>query len=424
MRPKLLSHTLLVALLYLSGSCKNLSTDSTQRSTQSDAFPFVMPLSKPDFPLSEAMSRVYDNFEAATPQHNELYTMFKYSEISGLDYNGDDGTLTRRDPTRIIKANGKYYMWYTLRNTPSTYVGAANANDTIPSADWDLSDIGYATSLDGFHWQEQGVAVHRPEKPILGWRSVSTPEILVWKDKYYLYYQAFSEMSGKRGDDCPVAMSYASSPDGPWTPLDEIVIPNGKAGEWDQYSIHDPQPIIYKGKIYLYYKSDYNGVENGGLIRSQGLAIADRPEGPFEKYELNPVISSGHETQLFRFKEGIASIMAKDGHESTTIQYAEDGKNFKMASICAMMPEASGLYDPDAFTDAPYAQGITWGVCHYQFFGEQRHSILLRFDCDLSLEINDPKMKENRVAFSLEELLRRGLSEEQKTRILDANNLN
>ena len=57
--------------------------------------------------------------------------------------------------------------------------------------------------------------------------------------------------------------------------------------------------------------------------------------GPFKKYELNPIISSGHETQFFRFKQGIASIMAKDGHENNTIQYSEDGKNFKVASICA-----------------------------------------------------------------------------------------
>jgi hypothetical protein len=61
----------------------------------------------------------------------------------------------------------------------------------IPSTDWDLSEIWYATSEDGFVWQEQGVAVPRPAKPAPGWRSVSTPDVLFWKGKYYLYYQAF-----------------------------------------------------------------------------------------------------------------------------------------------------------------------------------------------------------------------------------------
>ena len=382
-------------------------------------FPYVMPNEKPTFKMSCAMNRVYDNYGAATPQLNELYTNFKYSPLTGFDYHNDDGTVTRRDPSRIIRVNGKYYMWYTKRCTPTTFVGAKLANDTIPSVDWDLCDIAYATSKDGFHWEEQGIAVHRPKKPALGWRSVATPDVLVWKGKYYLYYQAFSVMSGSTGrDDCPVAMSYADSPDGPWTPVNEIIIPNGEPGDWDQFSIHDPHPLVYKGKIYLYYKSDYNGKENGGLIRSQGLAITDNPMGPFKKYELNPIISSGHETQFFRFKEGIASIMAKDGHENNTIQYSKDGKNFKVASICAMMPIASGLYDPDAFTDVPFAKGITWGICHYNLWGSNRRSILLRFDCDLSIDFNDPEMKKNDVPFSLEELYRRGLTKKQKEVVL------
>ena len=115
-------------------------------------FPYVMPKEKPTFKMSCAMNRVYDNYGAATPQLNELYTNFKYSPLTGFDYHNDDGTVTRRDPSRIIKVNGKYYMWYTKRCTPTTFVGTKLANDTIPSVDWDLCDIAYATSKDGFHW--------------------------------------------------------------------------------------------------------------------------------------------------------------------------------------------------------------------------------------------------------------------------------
>ena len=413
-------------ILFLIPICGLMSCSEVKDEKQCDkAFPYVMPKVKPSFKVSESMNRVYDNYGASTPQENELYTNFKYSLLSGFDYNNGDGTVTRRDPSRIIKVDNKYYMWYTKRQSPSGPVGAKLANDTIPSADWDLSDIWYATSKDGFTWEEKGPAVVRPAKPQLGWRSVATPDILVWKGKYYLYYQAFSEMSGKRGDDCPVTMAYSDSPDGPWKPLNKVVIPNGSEGEWDQYSIHDPQPIVYKGKIYLYYKSDYNGMENGGLIRSQGLAIADNPFGPFEKYFLNPVISSGHETQLFRFKEGIASIMALDGHENNTIQYAADGVNFKIGSICTMIPKASGLYDPDAFTDVDIAKGVTWGICNYNIWGKNTtHTILLRFDCDLSTDVNVPEMKKNDVPYSLEEYLSRGLTPQLKNEILKRNTLN
>ncbi len=332
-----------------------------------EPYPYAHPQERPEIALSPAMERVFENYGGSTPQDNELYSQFKYSKLVGLDYNNGDGTITRRDPTRIVKANGKYYMWYTLRNTPVPQ-GADKATDVIPSTDWDLCDIGYATSEDGFKWTEQGIAVPRPAKPQQGWRSVSTPDILVWEGKDFLYYQAFSQISGKRGDDCPVSMSWADSPDGPWTAVDGIVVANGPEGTWDQFSIHDPQPIVMpNGKIHLYYKSDYNGRPN--QIRSTGLAIADSPFGPFEKYELNPVMNSGHETQMFRFKEGVAAIMAKDGHEANTIQYAADGKNFQIASIVNQPPVAAGIYDPDAFTGTEYARGITWGISHIHQWG-------------------------------------------------------
>ncbi|MFI3269392.1 MAG: family 43 glycosylhydrolase [Rikenellaceae bacterium] len=383
------------------------------------AFPYDMPKEKPtDRKLSRAMERLYDDYKVITPQRNELYSVFKFSNLTGLDYNNDDGTITRRDPTRVIKVGDTYYMWYTLRNTKITYQGADKCTDEIPSVDWDLCDIGYATSKDGFEWKEQGVAVPRPPKPTLGWRSISTPEILVWKGKYYLYFQAFSQASGTDGgDNCPVAMAEADSPDGPWRYIENEVIPNGKKGEWDQHSIHDPLPVVLNGKIYMYYKSDFNGKPD--MMRAQGLAIGDNPRGPFVKYECNPVINSGHETQFFRFKEGVAALATRDGHEHYTVQYADDGKNFEIASITGLMPDASGLCDPDAFTDTKYARGITWGVCHYCIWGEHRRTILLRFDCDLSLDLNDPDMKRNNVRPSLDDFLTRRLTAKQRQRILE-----
>jgi len=137
--------------------------------------------------MSAAMKRNYDAYMAPRPEDNELYTQFKYTKLEGFDYNGGDGTISRRDPSKIIYTKGKYYVWYTRRNTPAPPQGAKNCNDTIPSADWDLSEIWYATSTDGFIWEEQGVAVPRPSKPNVGWRSVTTPDILVFKEKYYLY---------------------------------------------------------------------------------------------------------------------------------------------------------------------------------------------------------------------------------------------
>ena len=399
------------------------SSDGVSAS-QVKPFPYVLPKEKPDQPLSAALERNYDGYLAPRPEHNELFSQFKYTRLKGFDYSDGDGTVSRRDPSKIIFANGKYYVWYTKRHTKTPPQGAANCTDTIPSSDWDLCDIGYATSTDGFMWQEQGIAVARPEKPAVGWRSVSTTDILVWKSKYYLYYQGFMEASGKRGDDCPVAVSYADSPDGPWTPANKIVIPNGPEGAWDQYSIHDPYPIVHDGKIFLYYKSDFDGDPHN--VRMQGLAVADDPLGPFVKSPLNPVINSGHETTLFPFKNGIAALVIRDGNEHNTVQFAEDGVNFEVVAHVELMPVAGGPFVADAFTDTKDGRGISWGLSHFTNVNgwKTNHAMLARFDCDLSQDVDDPALKKHHVYLSPEVHFTQGLSKKQRQRIAQSNQKN
>lgn len=401
-------------------------------SKSSGAFPYDLPKEKPDRLLSKAVERNYDNYMAPRQEDNELYSLFKYTELKGFDYNGGDGTISRRDPSKVIKENGQYYVWYTKRHTEAKPLGLSKARlatETIPSADWDLAEVWYATSKDGFTWKEQGVAIPRPPKPYPGHRSVATPDILKFKGKFYLYYQGFVEPSGFSDNDCPVIMSVADSPNGPWKATHKIVVPNGKKGEWDQNAIHDPHPIVHNGKIYLYYKSDFDRIRGsktrGKAVRMQGLAIADNPLGPFRKHPLNPVLNSGHETSLFPFKEGVAALIIRDGNERSTIQYAKDWVNFEIASVVELMPNAAGFYVADAFTDTKYGRGVTWGISHFtQPKGwERNHSILTRFDADLSLDVHDPEMKKHNNTYSPEIHYQFGLSQAQKKRIQLENTL-
>lgn len=367
--------------------------------------------------FSAAMKR-NNRYESEYPMENELYTTFKYTELKGFDYNNGDGTISRRDPSKVLFENGKYYVWYTHRHTiaPPNKKGYT---DVIPSTDWDLSEIWYATSEDGFVWEEQGVAVPRLPEGKYGSRSVSTADILKFKDKYYIYYQAFLEPSGKSGDFCPVSVSVADNPDGPWTPCGESVVPTGKKGDWDEKLIHDPFPLVHNGKIYLYYKSGFNHRDAGGL------AIADRPEGPFVKHPLNPVLNSGHEVSLFPFREGVAAMIIKAGNEHNTIQYAKDWVNFEIASFVNMMPNAPAGYIADAFTDTNDGKGITWGLCHYVNMDKTKlrdYSILGRFDCDLSTQIHDPGMKGQVVNIPREVYMTQKLSKAQIERIKKQNN--
>lgn len=404
-----------IAALAVLSSCSQ-TTSNEFKETVDGAFPFIPPTEKPQKPLSAALNRYYDDFGGKQPYDNEFFTQFKYSELKGFDYNYFDGTITRRDPSRIILHNGKYYMWYTYRKTPLPPQGAENCNDSIASTDWDLGEIWYATSKDGFTWEEQGVAVARPPKPQLGHRAVTTAEVLEWKGKYYMYFQAFNVPSGTRGDDCPVSVAVADSPDGPWKHTGKIVLENGKKGEWDEHIIHDPFPLVHDGKIYMYYKSGFNHRDAGGL------AISDSPDGPFEKHPLNPVLNSGHEVSLFPFREGVAAMVIKAGNEHNTIQYAADWVNFKIASFVNLMPNAPAGFILDAFTDSGNGRGILWGLCHFTGMGEKRdYSRLDRFDCDLSLDVDDRQMKEQVIYFPRSLYFQHGLTTKQLKRISEDN---
>ncbi len=364
-------------------------------------FPARIPLEKPtDRPLSAAVQRLYDEWNPHEDWGNPLFSNFRYSSLEGLDY---DGTSTsRRDPSKILRINGTYYVWYTKRCTAEPPAGADSATATVPSTDWDLAEIWYATSRDGFTWQERGCAVERAPGRDYGWRSVSTPDILVWRGRYYLYFQGFNEIPGKRWDRAAVTVAEADSPHGPWTSLGRVVVDFGKEGEWDSAAIHDPYPIVYNGRIHLYYKgSPGTGGRDGTIVRAQGVATADHPFGPFEKCPLNPVINSGHETGLFPYEEGVAAIVSLDGPEKNTVQYAPDGVNFEMKAMIQVPPMAPGPFVPDAFADNRDGHGITWGLCHVNVDGGggDKHCKLLRFDCDLSKDVDRPLFKRNNLRF-------------------------
>ncbi len=419
--------TIASVVLSLTVSCQCDATQSDNKCCETEAFPYTVTEATPNRAnLSKAVERSFTDFLAYRPQDNPLFTNFKYTQFEGFDYNGGDGTISRRDPSKTIKVGDKYYMWYTRRETKVPPIGASNADkcdDETPSTDWDLAEIWYATSKDGFTWEEQGAAVPRRPKPQPGHRSVSTPDILVWQGRYYLYYQAFMEPSGLKGDYCPVSMSSADSPDGPWEHVNGEIISTGKEGEWDQFAVHDPYPLVHDGKIFLYYKSAFNRPDK--LWVAGGLMTAEKPEGPFERSPNNPVLNSGHELVLFPFREGVAAILTSDGNEHNTIQYAADWVNFDLASVVSIPPIAAAPYVADAFTDTKYGEGITWGACHFTGMGKprQNYSILARFDCSLQDNISESSFKTTRVTIKPEVYFANGMNKNVKKHRKEINTL-
>ena len=127
---------------------------------------------------------------------------------------------------------------------------------------------------------------------------------------------------------------------------------------------------------------------------------------------------------MFPFKEGVAAKVHRDGQEHTTIQYAEDWVNFEIASITELLPVAGGPFVPDAFTNTKDGRGITWGISHFTNAGGDwatNHTVLTRFDCDLSLDVDDQQMKGHGYKYGPEFHYEHGLSSEQVQRIQEQN---
>ena len=173
-----------------------------------------------------------------------------------------------------------------------------------------------------------------------------------------------------------ITMSWADSPFGPWHRAEKPVLepgnygnpgnyPNGPIvakGDWDGLIAHDPSCIAIKGKYYLYYKSRYfrgsderfssgdlkDWVEKeGGIPIGWGVAVADKPEGPYVKSAYNPVIIGGHECIVWPHKGGVCALIAQ-GPECNTVQFSTDGINFKVIGTVKEAPIAAGIYRPDA----------------------------------------------------------------------------
>lgn len=286
--------------------------------------------------------------------------------------------VTRRDPSAVIQVGDTYYTWYTRGEGETKGFGTGDVSAKV--FPWDQCEIWYATSKDGWTWKEQGRAVGRGPDGAFDDRSVFTPEIFVHEGKYYLVYQVVQSPYTIRVKE-NVAMAVADSPDGPWEKLPEPILrpaDNGiwlgeeddrfaviERGDFDSHKTHDPCLLYYKDKFYLYYKGEQMGerMTFGGRDVRHGVAIADRPEGPYVKSPYNPISNSGHEICVWKYRGGVASLITTDGPEKNTIQWAPDGINFEIMSVLKGTPHALGLFRPED-TDGDPQDGIRWGLCH------------------------------------------------------------
>ncbi|MGJ8676695.1 MAG: family 43 glycosylhydrolase [Akkermansiaceae bacterium] len=270
-----------------------------------------------------------------------------YTELSGIGLEKD---VMRRDPSDIIKVGDLFYVWYSK-------------GPIAPGYD---ATIWYATSSDGIDWKEQGMALAKGEPGTWEAASVFTPNILVAEGRYWLFYTGTSQEFYKKPfiPDSKIGIAVSDSPDGPWTRTStEPALTNGDDPEdFDSHLIDDACLIVRDGEYWFYYKGRQIGMSPGET--QMGLAIADKPGGPYVKYEKNPVIPGNHEVFVWAQGNGVAAMIGKVGPKTITdsILYAEDGLHFVKTHQVVNGPVGAGGYRPGSFTDQKLGENVEWGV--------------------------------------------------------------
>lgn len=159
-------------------------------------------------------------------KYPEWYGVFNKHKLSG-DLIYEKGVI-RRDPSAFLFINGEYFTWYT--KSVGRAVGFGTGYPEAKVFPWDKSEIWYATSKNGWHWEEQGASVGIGETGRYDESSVFTPEVLAHQGKYYLVYQAIKTPYLNRTKNI-VAMAISDDPNGPWQTLPEPILEAADNGE-------------------------------------------------------------------------------------------------------------------------------------------------------------------------------------------------
>ncbi len=323
---------------------------------------------------------------------------FVYSRAPGIDL--EEG-VTRRDPSDVIDVDGTCYVWYSK----VVHADLPPHKRSLKTSGY-VATIWYATSRDkGRTWTEQAEALGKGEAGAFDSFAVFTPNIARIDGSYYLYYTGVKPTPGKDdlfennsvNDVTAIGVARAETPDGSFErispePILSVALPRGE-GEtrlttFDSYRVDDASILLrdHDGdgdlEVWLYYKGrDLEHGPHGPGLTKMGLAIAQRPEGPYVRANNGaPILANSHEVLIWPHREGVAAYASI----TKTVEYAEDGIDFVSRPLRAAMvpkPVAPGAFRPDLTEPVTYGQGISWGIAMRDPGGPNPY--LVRFDNNL-----------------------------------------
>jgi len=240
------------------------------------------------------------------------------------------------------------------------------------------STVYYATSADGLRWRDRGEAIGKG--PAGAWDSfgVITPYMAVVGGKYYLFYTGTSSARPFRSRDPGGTLRHIG-----------IAVADKPDGPWRKYEknpvlsptkgawdslIVDDAHVLVRGGKFWLY---YKG--GHGTIKPSdtqwGLAVADAITGPYVKSPRNPLVG-GHTVCIWPHRLGLAALI----DSRNTVQYSTDGIHFRRVAKVKSVHTGCGPFDPDAHANVTYGRGITWGVAQKRTKG-RLHLVRFQVDC-------------------------------------------
>ena len=120
-------------------------------------------------------------------------------------------------------------------------------------------------------------------------------DIIKVGDLYHVWYS-----KGKISPGYDATVWYAISIDGrKWTEKD-MALGKGEAGTWDGASVFTPNILVAEERYWLFYTGTSREFRKPFIPDSKiGIAVADSPDGPWERIDSNPVLKNSDKSEDF-----------------------------------------------------------------------------------------------------------------------------
>jgi len=215
-------------------------------------------------------------------------------------------------------------------------------------------------------------------------RCIESCDIFKDNETYYLYYHGTP-----MGDNPPYRMGVAtaSHPLGPWTKYEgNPILDLGPKGSWDDQ--HVACAFIIKeetDKYYMWYSGRSKGDSTDSALKWHiGLATASSPVGPWKKYEDNPVLEDfgyvggvlKHKRKYYMYCEypiaGREKVNVDYGPIALATANAPEGPWTKYENNPVLSPSDWGSWDDGGFSEAK----VTYrdGMFHLFYGAAKLHS--------------------------------------------------